>query len=59
MLTGVVFSGGTSVFHIAQNFAEGRAPTCDVEEAYKSIELCEAYYRSAANDGATVVLPLE
>lgn len=34
-------------------------PAVDVEEAYKSIELCEACYRSAANQGATVALPLE
>ena len=38
---------------------ERRASACDVEEAYKSIELCEACYRSADNDGATVALPLE
>ena len=29
-----------------------------VEDAYKSIELCEACYRSAAQDGATITLPL-
>jgi hypothetical protein len=29
-----------------------------VEEAFKSIELCEACYRSAAQDGATIRLPL-
>jgi myo-inositol 2-dehydrogenase/D-chiro-inositol 1-dehydrogenase len=28
------------------------------EEAYRSIELCEACYRSAAREGATVYLPL-
>jgi myo-inositol 2-dehydrogenase/D-chiro-inositol 1-dehydrogenase len=38
---------------------EKRAPAIDAEEAYKSIELCEACYRSAANDGVTVALPLE
>ena len=37
---------------------EGRASVCNVEEAFKSIELCEACYRSAASDGATVTLPL-
>ncbi len=34
------------------------APAVDVDEAYKSIELCEACYRSAANGGAEVRLPL-
>jgi len=38
---------------------EHSASACDVEEAYKSIELCEACYRSAANEGAAVALPLE
>jgi myo-inositol 2-dehydrogenase/D-chiro-inositol 1-dehydrogenase len=38
---------------------ENQKPANDVEEAYKSIELCEACYRSAANDGATVALPLK
>jgi myo-inositol 2-dehydrogenase/D-chiro-inositol 1-dehydrogenase len=33
-------------------------PAVDVEEAYKSIELCEACYRSVANNGAEVRLPL-
>lgn len=34
------------------------APAVDVEEAYKSIELCEACYRSAASGGVEVRLPL-
>ena len=38
--------------------AAGRAPVVGVDDAYKSIELCEACYRSAAQDGATVTLPL-
>ena len=38
---------------------EKRASVCGFEEAYISIELCEACYRSAANDGATVALPLK
>ncbi len=37
---------------------EGRAPLVTVDDAYASIELCEACYRSAAQDGATVMLPL-
>jgi myo-inositol 2-dehydrogenase / D-chiro-inositol 1-dehydrogenase len=37
---------------------EGVAPAVGVEEAYKAIELCEACYRSAANAGDTVTLPL-
>jgi myo-inositol 2-dehydrogenase/D-chiro-inositol 1-dehydrogenase len=41
------------------NACLGQAPPAvDVEEAYKSIELCEACYRSAANGGAEVSLPL-
>jgi myo-inositol 2-dehydrogenase/D-chiro-inositol 1-dehydrogenase len=41
------------------NACLGQAPPAvDVEEAYKSIELCEACYRSAANGGAVVSLPL-
>jgi myo-inositol 2-dehydrogenase / D-chiro-inositol 1-dehydrogenase len=38
---------------------EGRPPSVTVDDAYASIELCEACYRSAAQDGATVTLPLE
>jgi myo-inositol 2-dehydrogenase/D-chiro-inositol 1-dehydrogenase len=38
---------------------EQRAPVVTVEDAYKSIELCEACYRSAAQEGATVRLPLD
>jgi myo-inositol 2-dehydrogenase/D-chiro-inositol 1-dehydrogenase len=38
---------------------EQHAPAVTVEDAYKSIELCEACYRSAAQDGATVALPLD
>jgi myo-inositol 2-dehydrogenase/D-chiro-inositol 1-dehydrogenase len=38
---------------------EHRPAAVDVEEAYKSIELCEACYRSAAHDGDTITLPLE
>lgn len=33
-------------------------PAVDAEEAYKSIELCEACYQSAANGGMEVQLPL-
>jgi len=33
-------------------------PAVGVEEAYKAIELCEACYRSAAERGAAVALPL-
>jgi len=33
-------------------------PAVDAEEAFKSIELCEACYRSAANGGVHVRLPL-
>jgi predicted dehydrogenase len=33
-------------------------PAVDAGEAYKSIELCEACYRSAAAGGETVRLPL-
>jgi predicted dehydrogenase len=33
-------------------------PAVDAVEAYKSIELCEACYRSAAEGGAEVRLPL-
>jgi myo-inositol 2-dehydrogenase/D-chiro-inositol 1-dehydrogenase len=36
----------------------GVPPAVGVEEAYKAIELCEACYRSAANGGDTVTLPL-
>jgi myo-inositol 2-dehydrogenase/D-chiro-inositol 1-dehydrogenase len=36
-----------------------QASAVSVEDAYKSIELCEACYRSAAQEGATVRLPLE
>jgi myo-inositol 2-dehydrogenase/D-chiro-inositol 1-dehydrogenase len=37
----------------------GEMPSAvDAEEAYKSIELCEACYLSAANDGQQVTLPL-
>ena len=38
--------------------AEGGRPAVNVDDAYASIELCEACYRSAAQDGATVRLPL-
>ncbi len=38
---------------------EGRAPVVNVDDAYAAIELCEACYRSAAQDGATIKLPLE
>ena len=34
-------------------------PALDAVEAYRSIELCEACYRSAANEGETVHLPLD
>lgn len=34
-------------------------PAVSVEEAYKSIELCEACYQSAANGGEKVSLPLD
>jgi myo-inositol 2-dehydrogenase/D-chiro-inositol 1-dehydrogenase len=34
------------------------SPAVDAVEAYKSIELCEACYLSASNDGDTVRLPL-
>ena len=37
----------------------GGKPAVTVDDAYQSIELCEACYRSAANDGATVTLPLD
>ena len=33
-------------------------PAVGAEEAYRSIELCEACYRSAANQGAAISLPL-
>lgn len=33
-------------------------PAVDAQEAYKSIELCEACYRSAANNGEQIKLPL-
>ena len=39
--------------------AEKKPSVCDFEEAYISIELCEACYRSADQDGATVALPLK
>jgi myo-inositol 2-dehydrogenase/D-chiro-inositol 1-dehydrogenase len=38
--------------------ADGVPPAVGVEEAYKAIELCEACYRSAAQRGDTVPLPL-
>jgi len=37
---------------------EGRASVVNVDDAYAAIELCEACYRSAAQDGATITLPL-
>jgi myo-inositol 2-dehydrogenase/D-chiro-inositol 1-dehydrogenase len=41
------------------SIAERRPALVTVEDAYKSIELCEACYRSAAQHGATITLPLE
>ena len=41
------------------SIVEGRPALVNVDDAYASIELCEACYRSAAHDGATVTLPLE
>ncbi len=38
---------------------EARPPVVNVDDAFASIELCEACYRSAARDGATVTLPLD
>lgn len=38
---------------------EGHSPAVTVDDAYASIELCEACYRSAAQDGATITLPLD
>ena len=42
---------------ISACLGEGPAAV-DVEEAFKSIELCEACYRSASNGGETIGLPL-
>jgi myo-inositol 2-dehydrogenase/D-chiro-inositol 1-dehydrogenase len=53
-------AGGSSHdFSTAVGTAGSRVPAVTVEDAYKSIELCEACYRSASRDGATVGLPLD
>ena len=38
---------------------DGRPAVVNVDDAYSSIELCEACERSAARDGATITLPLD
>jgi myo-inositol 2-dehydrogenase / D-chiro-inositol 1-dehydrogenase len=62
-ITAIVEQQAPSLLHsraddLKPSAGDRRGPA-GVEDAYKSIEMCEACYRSAAMDGETVRLPLK